>query len=172
MYLGEVNNREKSTSNDDDYYCRGDVGKVLNQPHAECFPFICLALPVNVALWYVVCDGSFSRTKKLPMEVLWISRNCKRECHWSWSFKDTLGKAQSLSACKPGIPIVWILATPYHIHTSTHANTTVCSTSPLKNFSYCGWFSPVYVGYYTSTISILYICIPHMPSTCASGHCL
>lgn len=51
MYLGEVNNREKSTSNDDDYYyCRGDVGKVLNQPHAECFPFICLALPVNVAL--------------------------------------------------------------------------------------------------------------------------
>ena len=48
MYLGEANNGEKSTSNDSDYYyCRGDVGKVVNQPHAECLPLMCLALPVN-----------------------------------------------------------------------------------------------------------------------------
>lgn len=54
-YLGEGNNREKGTSNDNDYYyCSEDVGKVVNQPHAECFSFICLAacnLPVEGALY-------------------------------------------------------------------------------------------------------------------------
>lgn len=40
-YFGEGNNREKGTSNDNDYYyCSGDVGKVVNQPHAECFPLV------------------------------------------------------------------------------------------------------------------------------------
>ena len=38
-YLGKRNNREKGTSNDNDYYhCSGDVGKVMNQLHAGCFP--------------------------------------------------------------------------------------------------------------------------------------
>lgn len=46
-YLGEGNNGEKGTSNDNDYYyCSGDVGKVVNQPHAESFPLMCLAPPV------------------------------------------------------------------------------------------------------------------------------
>lgn len=46
-YLGEGNNRERGTSNDnDDYYCSGDVGEVVNQPPAERFPLMCLALPV------------------------------------------------------------------------------------------------------------------------------
>lgn len=46
-YLGEGNNGEKGTSNDNDYYyCSEDVGKVVNQPHAGCFPLMCLALPV------------------------------------------------------------------------------------------------------------------------------
>lgn len=49
-YLGEGNNGEKGTSNDNDYYyCSEDVGKVVNQPHAECFPS-CVSLPVDRAL--------------------------------------------------------------------------------------------------------------------------
>ena len=46
-YFGEENNREKGTSNDNDYYyCGKDVVKVVNQPHAESFPLMCLAPPV------------------------------------------------------------------------------------------------------------------------------
>lgn len=46
-YLGEGNNGGKGTSNDNDYYyCSGDVGKVVNQPHAESFPLVCLAPPI------------------------------------------------------------------------------------------------------------------------------
>lgn len=42
---------EKSTSNDNSYYyCSRGVGEVVNPPHVECFPFICLALAVNIAL--------------------------------------------------------------------------------------------------------------------------
>lgn len=42
---------KKSTSNDNGYYyyyCSRGVGEVVNQPHVECFLFICLALPVNM----------------------------------------------------------------------------------------------------------------------------
>lgn len=69
--FGEVNNRERSASNDNDhyYYCRGDVGNVVNWPHAESFPLVCLALPVNTALQHVLFDGLFSPSKPVPMEV-------------------------------------------------------------------------------------------------------
>lgn len=47
-YLEEGNNSGKGTSNDNDYcyYCGKDVGKVVNQPHAESFPSSRLASPV------------------------------------------------------------------------------------------------------------------------------
>lgn len=51
------------------YYCRGDVGNVVNRPHAESFPSVCVALPVNTALQCVLFDGLFSLRKPVPMEV-------------------------------------------------------------------------------------------------------
>jgi len=48
-YFVEGNNRWRGTSNDNDYYyycCGEDVREVVNQPHAEGFPLMCLASSV------------------------------------------------------------------------------------------------------------------------------
>ena len=51
--LGEGNNGEKGTSNDNDYYYRRrDVGEVVNQPPAECFP---------LCVWPVICPVKENR---------------------------------------------------------------------------------------------------------------
>lgn len=54
----------------DYYYCgRGDVGNVVNRPHAESFPFVCVALAVNTALLQVLFDGVFfSEVNQCPLK--------------------------------------------------------------------------------------------------------
>lgn len=75
-YLGEGNNGEKGTSNDNDYYyCSRDVGSTVNQPPAECFPFMCAALPASgLSAKHVVSDESLPHTHA---QRSWISRHCK-----------------------------------------------------------------------------------------------
>lgn len=72
----------KSTSNDNDYYyySRG-VGKVVNQPYVDCFPFICLALAVNIALLVVILGGDC--LSQILAKKRCICRNWWGQCLWT-----------------------------------------------------------------------------------------
>lgn len=77
-YVGEGNNRWRGTSNDSDYYYYyyhwgEDVGGVVNQPHADCFPPDCLASAV-------ICQSSdYCEVCRL----WWFISFYKCGVHWS-----------------------------------------------------------------------------------------
>lgn len=74
MYLGEVNNRVRRTSNDDYYYCRG-CWRGWERP-TECFPFICRGLPVSLT-----CANGFYHSELLPVKViLWRTGKSETLC--------------------------------------------------------------------------------------------
>lgn len=154
-YLGEGNNREKGTSNDNDdyYYCSEDVGELVNQPHAECFPLVRLALPPICQLrehceacclrWFI------SSYKYYISHGSWVSRNRKNKrletletvvCRHSGNgtaFKymqtrdsHSLNSDNSLS------------------HTHTHPHKYYYAQHKSKHCSYCGSVGLVYFWLY------------------------